>query len=104
MDPAPAGKVLNYTELDWRWAILLGVAIRDGLLEAVADRSRKPEEVAGELGLDERAAYVVLSANSGLSVSATTEAYQAQTTIEVYENGELVSQDTSSNGFAMVNY
>ena len=45
-----------------------------------------------------------IAANSGLSVSATTEAYQAQTTIEVYENGELVSQDTSSNGFAMVNY
>jgi hypothetical protein len=45
-----------------------------------------------------------ISVNSGLSVSATTEAYQAQTTIEVYENGELVSQDTSSNGFAMVNY
>jgi hypothetical protein len=45
-----------------------------------------------------------IAANSGLSVSATTEAYGAQTTIEVYENGELVSQDTDPNGFAMVNY
>jgi hypothetical protein len=42
--------------------------------------------------------------NSGLSVTATTEAYHAQTTIEVYENGSLVAQDTSSNGFAVVNY
>jgi hypothetical protein len=42
--------------------------------------------------------------NSGLSVSATTEAFRAETTIEVYENGSLVAQDTSSNGFAVVNY
>lgn len=42
--------------------------------------------------------------SSGLSVSATTQAYRAQTTIEVYENGSLVTQDTDPNGFAMVNY
>ena len=42
--------------------------------------------------------------NSGLSVSATTQAYHAQTTIEVYENGSLVTQDSDPNGFAMVNY
>jgi SAM-dependent methyltransferase len=59
---------LNYTDLDWRWAILLGVAIRDGLLPAVADRCRKPEDVAGELGLDARAVYVVLSALAELGV------------------------------------
>src|SRR5829696_3718519 len=45
-----------------------------------------------------------IAANSGLSVSATTNAYHAQTTIEVYEDGELVAQDTDPNGFAMVNY
>jgi hypothetical protein len=45
-----------------------------------------------------------ISANSGLSISATTNAYHAQTTIEVYENGELVAQDSDPNGFAMVNY
>ncbi|MDQ4129152.1 MAG: hypothetical protein M3151_14590 [Actinomycetota bacterium] len=45
-----------------------------------------------------------IATNSGLSVGATTEAYQAQTTIEVYENGELVAQDTDPNGFALVNY
>jgi hypothetical protein len=42
--------------------------------------------------------------NSGLSVSAITDAYRAQTTIEVYENGALVSQDTDSTGTATVNY
>lgn len=45
-----------------------------------------------------------IAVNSGLSVSATTNAYHAQTTIEVYENGELVAQDSDPNGFAMVNY
>ena len=42
--------------------------------------------------------------DSGLSVSATTQAYQAQTSIEVYEDGSLVSQDSDPNGFAVVNY
>ena len=42
--------------------------------------------------------------SSGLSVSATTQAYRAQTSIEVYEDGSLVSQDSDPNGFAMVNY
>ena len=45
-----------------------------------------------------------IATSSGLSVSATTDAYQAQTTIEVYENGELVAQDSDPNGFAVVNY
>ncbi len=60
--------MLNYTELDWRWAILLGVAIRDGLLGAVDEQFREPEEVAWSLGLDARAVYVVLSALSELGV------------------------------------
>lgn len=60
--------MLNYTELDWRWAILLGVAVRDGLLAAVDERFRQPEEVAGALGLDARAVYVVLSALAELGV------------------------------------
>jgi hypothetical protein len=37
-------------------------------------------------------------------VSATTQAYRAQTTVEVYEDGAPVRQDTDPNGFAMVNY
>jgi hypothetical protein len=42
--------------------------------------------------------------NSGLSVSAITAAYHAQTTIAVYEDGSLVSQDSDSNGNAIVTY
>ena len=45
-----------------------------------------------------------ISENSGLSVSAITAAYRAQTSIEVYENGSLVSQDSDSTGTALVNY
>lgn len=45
-----------------------------------------------------------IAENSGLSVSATTDAYSAQTTIEVYENGSLVAQDSDSSGYATVNY
>ena len=59
---------IDYTELDWRWAILLGVAVRDGLLEAVAGKPRRSEEVAAELGLDGRAVYTVLSALAELGV------------------------------------
>jgi len=42
--------------------------------------------------------------NSGLSVSAITAAFHAQTTIEVYEDGSLVAQDSDSNGNAIVTY
>ncbi len=59
---------MNYTELDWRWAILLGIALRDGLLEEVAEEARSAAEVAVELGLDARAVYVVLCALCELGV------------------------------------
>jgi hypothetical protein len=42
--------------------------------------------------------------NSGLSVSAIMAAYHAQTTIAVYEDGSLVSQDSDSHGNAIVTY
>jgi hypothetical protein len=42
--------------------------------------------------------------NSGLSVSAITEAYNAQTTIQVYEDGSLVTQDSDPHGAAIVTY
>jgi hypothetical protein len=42
--------------------------------------------------------------NSGLSVSAITAAYHAQTSIAVYEDGGLVSQDSDSHGNAIVTY
>ena len=59
---------MNYTELDWRWAILLGSALRDGLLEAIAGGPRPAEEVARDLGLDGRSTHVVLSALAELGV------------------------------------
>lgn len=61
---------MNYTELDWRWAILLGAAVREGLLEALAGRARPAEAVAGELGLETRPVRVVLSALAELGVLA----------------------------------
>src|SRR5215204_5675096 len=42
--------------------------------------------------------------NTGLSVSAITDAYNARTTIRVYEDGSLVAQDTDSHGNAIVTY
>lgn len=42
--------------------------------------------------------------NSGLSVTAITAAYRAETSIEVYEDGSLVARDTDSNGNAIVTY
>ena len=61
---------MDYTELDWRWAILLGAAVREGLLEAVAGPARPAETVAKGLGMDARAVYVVLSALAELGVLA----------------------------------
>jgi SAM-dependent methyltransferase len=59
---------IDYTELDWRWAIVLGVALRDGLLDEVARSPRSAEEVASRLGLDPRATYVLLSALGELGI------------------------------------
>ncbi len=59
---------MEYTELDWRWAILLGSAVREGLIEAVAGRALPAEAVARDLGMDARAVYVVLSALAELEI------------------------------------
>ena len=59
---------MNYTELDWRWAIVLGIALRDGLLEEVAREPRSADEVARRLAFDPRAAYVLLSALGELGI------------------------------------
>src|SRR5829696_5841299 len=59
---------MNYTELDWRWAIVLGVALRDGLLDKVADEPRSAEDVARRLDFDPRATYVLLSALGELGI------------------------------------
>ena len=62
------GGRMDYTELDWRWAILLGAAVREGLIEAVADGAQLSDAVAKELGMDARAVYVVLSALAELGI------------------------------------
>jgi SAM-dependent methyltransferase len=64
---------INYPELDWRWGILLGTAIRDGLLEAVAKQPKTSEEVAKELDLDGRATFAVLSALAELGILDESE-------------------------------
>lgn len=65
---------MNYTELDWRWAMLLGVALRDGLLEAVAEKPKTAARVAQDLEMDGRAVFVVLSALAELGVLEETDA------------------------------
>lgn len=59
---------IDYTGLDWRGTILLGTALRDGLVEAVAGGCRPAAEVARRLGMDEPAVYAVLSALAELGV------------------------------------
>ena len=54
--------VLDYTKLDWRGLVLIGTALREGLLEAVANTPRSAQQVARALGMDERAVRTVLSA------------------------------------------
>ena len=59
---------VDYTELDWRWAILLGSALREGLIGAVAGKVLPADAVARDLGMDARAVYVVLSALAELGI------------------------------------
>ena len=54
-----ATRDIDYTELDWRWAIVLGVALREDLLEAVAAERRR-RRGGRRAGLDGRAVYVLL--------------------------------------------
>lgn len=53
---------MNYVEVGWRLAVVLGTALRDGIVESVSSGSRTPAEVAAELGMDERAVFTVMSA------------------------------------------
>ncbi len=59
---------MDYAELGWQEAIVLGCAKREGILEAVADESRSADEVANQLGMSSRAVYALLSALSELGV------------------------------------
>ncbi|AHY46317.1 Methyltransferase domain [Rubrobacter radiotolerans] len=59
---------MNYADLEWRWAVVLGTALREGVLEGVCSGPRAPEDLARELGLDGRAVFTVLSALEELGV------------------------------------
>src|SRR5215216_5718154 len=61
---------MEYAELGWQEAVILGCAKREGILEAIADRSRSAEEVAKELGVNSRVMYALLSALAELGVLA----------------------------------
>lgn len=45
-----------------------------------------------------------IASNSGLSVDAANSNFRGNVSIEVYENGELKTQDSDSSGFAQVVY
>jgi SAM-dependent methyltransferase len=61
---------MEYGDLGWQEAVVLGCAKREEILEAVADRSRSPSEVANQLGLSPRAVHALLSALAELGVVA----------------------------------
>jgi SAM-dependent methyltransferase len=61
---------MEYVELGWQEAVVLGCAKQQGILEAVADRDRPAEEVAGRLGLSPRAVRALLSALAEIGVLA----------------------------------
>jgi len=59
---------MDYTGLDWGRAIIVGAALRDGLIEAVAEEILTATEVAQKLSLDERATHIMLSALAEIGV------------------------------------
>ena len=59
---------IDYTKLDWRAIVLIGTALREGLLQAVTGAPRAAPEVAVALGMDERAVRILLSALVELGV------------------------------------
>ena len=61
---------MEYAELGWQEAVVLGCAKQQGILEAVADGSRSANEVANQLGMSPRAVNALLSALAELGVLA----------------------------------
>src|SRR5215207_10386162 len=64
---------MEYAELGWQEAVILGCAKQDGILEAIAGKSSSAEEVAKELGASSRAVYALLSALADLGILAEDE-------------------------------
>ena len=61
---------MEYAELGWQEAVVLGCAKQGGILEALADGNRAAEEVASRLGLSPRAVRALLSALAEIGVLA----------------------------------
>jgi hypothetical protein len=53
---------IDYTGLDWGRAIIVGTALRDGLIPTVANETLNAKETAQRLNLDERATHIMLDA------------------------------------------
>jgi SAM-dependent methyltransferase/DNA-binding transcriptional ArsR family regulator len=61
---------MEYAELGWQEAVVLGCAKQERILEAVADGSRSAREVGSRLGLSPRAVHALLSALAEMGVVA----------------------------------
>lgn len=61
---------MDYAELGWQEAIVLGSARQEGILEAIAEKTLSADEVADNLGLSARGVYPLLSALAELGIVA----------------------------------
>jgi SAM-dependent methyltransferase/biotin operon repressor len=62
---------MEYAQLGWQEAVVLGSAKQEKILEAIADsESRSAEEVASRLGLSSRAVHALLSALAEMGIVA----------------------------------
>jgi SAM-dependent methyltransferase/DNA-binding transcriptional ArsR family regulator len=61
---------MEYAELGWQEAIVLGSAKQEGILEAIADGSRSADDVASRIGLSPRAVHALLSALAEMGILA----------------------------------
>ncbi|TCJ18461.1 methyltransferase domain-containing protein [Rubrobacter taiwanensis] len=59
---------MDYAELGWQEAVVLGCARQEGVLEALSGEPRAPEEVAGALGMDVRAVRTLLGALAEMEI------------------------------------
>ena len=59
---------IDFTGLDWGRTLIVGTALRDGLIRAVAHEPRSATETADKLGLDRRATRIILSALAELEI------------------------------------
>jgi SAM-dependent methyltransferase/DNA-binding transcriptional ArsR family regulator len=61
---------MDYAELGWQEAVVLGCAKQERILESIADGSRSAHEVASRLGLSSRAVRALLSALAEMGIVA----------------------------------